>query len=83
MALIRGKAYEKEAKIRTNSDHVYEALNLPCQCGPGAHVPMEGKSRALKAMQNYEPGFTALAAPATYETMINNWKKRAGVRRTQ
>ena len=50
MALIRGKAYEKEAKIRTNSDHVYEALNLPCQCSPGARVPMEGKSRALKAM---------------------------------
>ena len=27
-------------------------------------------------MQDYEPGFTVLAAPANYETMINNWNKR-------
>lgn len=37
---------------------------------------MEGKSRALKAMQDYKPGFTARAAPAIYATMIDSWKKR-------
>ena len=71
---------KKSTKIRTNSDHVYEALNLACKCSTGTHVPMEGKSRALKAMQNYEPGYTSIAAPAIYETMVESWKKREMVK---
>ena len=45
---------KKPTKIRTNSQMVFEALDLPCECLPGEHVAMDGKSESLKKMQNYE-----------------------------
>ena len=68
---IIGKV-KKSTKIRTNSDYVHQALDLPCQCGPNEHVPMEGKAKALKAMQNYEKGFVKIAAKAIHQEMINS-----------
>eukprot|EP00913_Durusdinium_trenchii_P002397 g2213.t1 len=73
--IVVGKV-KKSTKIRTNSDSVFEALHLQCQCNPGEHIPMEGKSRALRAMQNYERGFTDRVAPAIYDTMVESWRKR-------
>ena len=57
-------------------NEVHQALDLPCQCGPNEHVPMEGKARALKSMQNYEKGFVKIAAKAIHQEMVSSWKKR-------
>ena len=37
---------------------------------------MNGKSAALKDMQNYEPNFVQRAAKAIYNNMENNWRLR-------
>ena len=57
---------KKPTRIRTNSQMVFEALDLPCECLPGEHVVMDGKAESLKKMQNYERGFVKRAANAIY-----------------
>ena len=64
---------KKPTRIRTNSPLVIEALNLSCNCAPGEHVKMEGRSRELKQMQNYEKGFVQRASEAIYEDMCQRW----------
>ena len=73
--LVVGKV-KKPTRIRTNSDFVFEALDLPCTCPPGVHVAMDGKSTSLKEMQNYEPGFVKRAASAIYHDMEERWRQR-------
>ena len=65
----------KQTRIRTSSRKVAEALNLACQC-EGRHVPMDGKSKELREMQNYEHGFVERAAEAIYATMEESWRKK-------
>ena len=70
------KKVKKPTRIRTRSPVVYEAMNLPCECPPGSYFEMEGKSAALKEMQNYEIGFVEKAVNACYEEMLEVWKRR-------
>ena len=70
------RSVKKPTRIRTKSSFLYEALNLPCTCEVGFHFNMEGKSAALKEMQNYEIGFVEKAIHACYEEMIEIWKRR-------
>ena len=67
---------KKPTRLRTNSPEVFEALDLPCLCLPGTHAPMEGKSKELKSMQNYEELFAKKAASAIYTDMENRWRCR-------
>ena len=64
---------KKPTRIRTNSPLVYDALNLTCNCAPGEHVKMEGRSRELKHLQNYERGFVQRATEAIYRDMCKRW----------
>ena len=66
---VLGKV-KKPTRIRTNSPSVHEALHLKCQCKAGEHVKMEGRSKELKRMQNYESGFTEKAADAIYNCLL-------------
>ena len=52
-------------RIRTGSDHLFQALGLTCQRRQAEHVQMDRKSQALEATQNYEPGFVKKAAQLT------------------
>ena len=70
---VLGKV-KKPTRIRTNSPSVHEALHLKCQCKAGEHVKMEGRSKELKRMQNYESGFTEKAADAIYQDMVRRWR---------
>ena len=70
------RSVKKPTRIRTKSSFLYEALNLPCTCEVGSHFNMEGKSAALKEMQNYEIGFVEKAIHACYEEMMEIWKRR-------
>ena len=70
---VLGKV-KKPTRIRTNSPSVHEALHLKCQCKAGEHVKMEGRSKELKQMQNYESGFTEKAADAIYQDMVRRWR---------
>ena len=65
----------KQTRVRTSSREVAEALNLPCTCTK-PHVQMDGKSRALHDMQNYEAKFTQIAGKAIYKVMDDNWMKK-------
>ena len=70
---VLGKV-KKPTRIRTSSPFVYEALHLQCKCHNGEHVRMEGRSTALKRMQNYEGGFTERAADAIHQDMLKRWQ---------
>ena len=65
----------KQTRVRTSSKIVAEALHLPCTCTQ-RHVQMDGKSQKLREMQNYEKGFTELAANAIHKCMEENWRKK-------
>ena len=65
---------KKPTRVRTSSPFVHEALHLKCQCQVGEHVRMEGRSKDLKKMQNYESGFTKIASEAIYKDMVNRWR---------
>ena len=73
--VFKGKV-KKSTRIRTGSVELADALSLQCECPPGSHVQMVGKSTALKDMQNYELGFVSIAAPVIYNLMEDNWRKR-------
>eukprot|EP00913_Durusdinium_trenchii_P000385 g353.t1 len=75
---VMGKV-KKTTRIRTGSHHLFRALDLPCQCRC-EHVHMDGKSKALKSMQNYEAGFTRRAADAIMMEMEEKWRQREMVR---
>ena len=66
---VLGKG-KKPTRIRTSSPFVHEALHLQCQCRNGEHGRMEGRSKDLQRMQNYENGFTDRAAEAIHKDMI-------------
>ena len=51
---------KKPTRLRTNDDDTYQALNLPCTCKSYEHINMDGKSRSLKQMQNYEQGLKSV-----------------------
>lgn len=63
-------------RARTNSKYVFEVLNLSCICRPGTHVVMDGKSKQLKQMQNYEDGFVRRAVRAILKDMEERWRRR-------
>eukprot|EP00913_Durusdinium_trenchii_P017657 g16596.t1 len=65
----------KQTRIRTSSIKVAEAMHLPCECQVH-HVQMEGKTKQLRGMQNYEEGFVKRAAKAIYECMDESWRKK-------
>ena len=65
----------KRTRIRTSSETVADALCLKCACSSG-HVHMDGKTKSLSAMQNYEAGFVKLAGDAIHKAMDENWRKR-------
>ena len=65
----------KQTRIRSSSREVAEALHLPCQCEE-RHVPMEGRTRALQKMQNYEEEFVKRAADVIYKEMDRSWLKK-------
>eukprot|EP00913_Durusdinium_trenchii_P014193 g13320.t1 len=50
--------------------------NLAVQLAKRDDVEMDGKSQKLREMQNYEKGFTELAANAIYKCMEENWRKK-------
>ncbi len=72
---VEGKV-KKSTRIRTTSRMLAEEMDLACQCKPGQHVMMVGKSEALKKMQNYEIGFVRRAARGIYKEMEKNWIRR-------
>ena len=72
---VLGKG-KKPTRIRTSSPFVHEALHLQCQCRNGEHGRMEGRSKDLKRMQNYENGFTDRATEAIHKDMIKRWQTR-------
>lgn len=67
---------KKTTRMRTGSSYLFQALDLTCQCHQADHVQMDGKSKALKAMQNYEPGFVKKAADAIVLEMEKKWRQR-------
>ena len=67
---------KKPIRIRTSNPFVHEALHLQCQCRNGEHGRMEGRSKDLKRMQNYENGFTDRATEAIHKDMIKRWQTR-------
>ena len=67
---------KKPTRLRTNSEDLYEAMNLACECAPGSHVSMDGKSSQLRNMQNYELGFVRKASQAIVTDMEKRWQQR-------
>ena len=65
----------KQTRIRTSSLKVAEALDLACHC-TRPHVQMEGRTKGLQKMQNYEDGFVRRAGKAIYESMCEAWRKK-------
>lgn len=65
----------KQTRIRTSSRQVAEALNLECMCNR-PHVQMEGRTRGLQKMQNYEEGFVRRAGKAIYASVCEAWRKK-------
>lgn len=59
-----GQVIEKTTRIRTGSNYLFQALDLTCKHHQAEHVQMDGKSKALKATQNYKLGFVKRAADA-------------------
>ena len=69
------KKVRKPTRIRTQSRIVADAMNLPCKCQEG-HLNMIGRSKELKEMQNYEPGFVRVLGKAIYREMERQWMRR-------
>ena len=67
---------KKPTRVKTTSSYVADALDLRCNCPSGIHVHMEGKTKSLHAMQNYEPEFIRRASVAIHQEMEAVWKLR-------
>ena len=65
----------KQTCIRTSSLTLVETMRLPCE-RQEAHVRMEGRTKQLRSMQNYEEGFVRQAANAIYVSMDESWRKK-------
>ena len=69
----------KQTRLRTSSKILAESMCLKCQCEE-KHIHMDGKTKSLREMQNYEEGFVKLAGDAIYKSMDENWRRRETVK---